>query len=160
MEECAKGPGFLWCIYVWRFIDPVVLKDNLPILARPTLPLPRGVNPVKTPISELTALETEELNVLRDDRKDRNREYEKQWAPIEILHTLIHETVSRSYYTYLIKKDDMLVELKQRVAPSDKARELLLEVGACGPQSEFPIFKFNGILVFLETHSSQYNESL
>lgn len=80
-------------------------------------------------IIELTPTELEELKVLRDDRKDRNCKYEKQLSAIESLHTLIHKTVSRSYYTYLIKKDtlhDMLSALKQRVAPSDQARELQL----------------------------------
>jgi hypothetical protein len=80
-------------------------------------------------ISELTAAEAEELKILHDDCKDRNCEYEKLQSAIENLRTLIHETVSGSYYTYLIKKDtlhEMLVALKQQVAPSDQARELEL----------------------------------
>ena len=107
---------------VWQFIDPSIKAEDLPTLSRPALPLPIQVNSLKTMIIELTPTELEELKVLRDDRKDRNCEYEKQLSAIESLHTLIHETVSRSYYTYLIKKDtlhNMLLALKQRVALSD-----------------------------------------
>jgi hypothetical protein len=112
---------------VWQYMNPATKAGDLPMLSRPTLPLLIDINSMKTSINELTPLETEELKVLRDERKDQNREYEKQQSAIENLHTLIHETVSRSYYTYLIKKDtlhDMLAALKQRVGPSDQAREL------------------------------------
>jgi hypothetical protein len=114
---------------VWQFINPTIEKDELPMLTSPTFPMSRDVNPRKSIVSELTPEELEELKALRNNYKIRNREYEQQKSSIESLHTLVHETVSRTYYTYLIKKStlyDMLQALKQRVAPSDKARELEL----------------------------------
>ena len=114
---------------VWKYIDPETPKENLPILTRPAPPTARDVNPAKTLISELTPIEVEELKSLREDRKDRNREYERQQSAIRDLHTLIHETVSRFYYTYLLKKEtlhDMIVALKLRIAPTDRAREIEL----------------------------------
>ena len=62
---------------VWQFINPATPKEGLPALSRPALPLPSDVNPTKTLISELTSEEVEELKALREDCKDRNREYEK-----------------------------------------------------------------------------------
>ena len=114
---------------VWQFIDPTVKKENLATLSRPVLPLPKDVNPAKILISDLTIAEIEELKVLWDKYKDRNHEYEKQQSSIKSLHTLVHETVFWSYYTYLIKKDtlyDMLIALKQWIVPSNQARELEL----------------------------------
>ena len=80
-------------------------------------------------IGKLTPEEVEELKALWEECKDWNREYEKQHTAVETLHTLVHETMSKSYYTYLMKKEmlhDMLVALKQRIAPMDQARELEL----------------------------------
>jgi hypothetical protein len=102
---------------VWQFMDLSIKAEDLPILSRPTLPLLRDINPSKTLVIELTPAELEELKVLRHDRK-----YEKQQPVMESLHTLIHKTVSRSYYTHLIKRDtlhEMLVALKQRAALFD-----------------------------------------
>ena len=114
---------------VWQYINPSTLKEALPTLTRPAMPLRRDVNPAKTLIGELTPDEVEELKALREECKDRNCEYEKQHTAVETLYTLIHKTVSKSYYTYLMKKEtlhDMLVALKQRIAPTDQARKLKL----------------------------------
>ena len=61
---------------VWQFMDPSIKAKDLPVLSRPMLPLPRDVNPAKALISDLTEAEVEELRALRNDRKDRNREYD------------------------------------------------------------------------------------
>ncbi|KAI9781516.1 MAG: hypothetical protein M1839_005931 [Geoglossum umbratile] len=87
------------------FMDPKVAKKVLLVLTRPALPLPQDVNPTKVLISKLSAMEVEEIKVLHNDQIDRKQEYKKQKALIENLHSLVHKTVSRSYYTYLIKKD-------------------------------------------------------
>jgi hypothetical protein len=132
IDECGSAFSIISTLTVarvWKFMDPSIKADDLPILSRPAVPMPIDVNPDTTRMSELSPAEREELKFLRDEWKNRNREYEKQQSAIENLHTLIHETVSRSYYTYLIKRDtlhDMLTALKQRVAPSDHARELEL----------------------------------
>ena len=41
-----------------------VKKENLPTLSKPTLPLPKDVNPAKILISDLTVAEIEELKIL------------------------------------------------------------------------------------------------
>src|SRR5437762_11522468 len=62
---------------VWKFIDPSVKEEDLPMLARPTLPLPRDIDPTKTLISELTPEEREcrshrDLSIKRFVRRTRN----------------------------------------------------------------------------------------
>ena len=45
-------------------MDLSVKKENLPTLSRPTLPLPKDVNPAKILISNFTIIEIKELKVL------------------------------------------------------------------------------------------------
>ena len=114
---------------VWKYIDLEILKENLPILTRPALPTAWAVNSAKTLISELILIKVKELKSLQEDRKDRNCEYKRQQSAIRDLHTVIHETVSRSYYTYLFKKEtlhDIIVTLKLWITPTDRVREIEL----------------------------------
>src|SRR5579862_8876561 len=109
---------------IWKFINPATSRDELPTPTKAALPLPIDINPDKTLISELTAVEREELKTRRDEH---NQEYDKQRLALENLSNLINETVSRPYHTYLLGKRtvyDMLVALEQRIAPTDREREI------------------------------------
>jgi hypothetical protein len=46
---------------IWKFIDPSMSRDKLPVSTKAALPLPADINPNKTLISELTSEELEEL---------------------------------------------------------------------------------------------------
>ena len=112
---------------IWKFIDPSIPKDELPMPTKAALPLPSDINPDKMLISDLTSDELEELKTRREERKDYNREYDKQRLALENLSNLIYKTVSRSYHIYLLEKDtihDMLTALKQRIASTDRARQI------------------------------------
>ena len=114
---------------IWKFIDPSVKAADLPQFTRPPMPQPKDIDPAKLLINQLNPNELEQLKALRDKWKNQNREYEQQKTIINGMHTLIHETVSRSYYVYLIDKEtlyEMLSALKERIAPMDLAcqREL------------------------------------
>jgi len=102
-------------------------KDQLPTPMKTPLPSSTDVNSEKTLIGDLTPVEREELRVLRDERKEENREYERKCLALESLSNLIHDTVSPSYHIYVHDKEtvyDILTALKQRIAPTDRAREI------------------------------------
>jgi hypothetical protein len=112
---------------IWKFIDPSTSSNELPMPTKAPLPLPTDINLNKTLISELTTEEHEELKTRREERKDHNREYDKHCLALESLSNLIYKSVSRSYYTYLLEKYtiyDMLTALKQRIALTDRARQI------------------------------------
>jgi hypothetical protein len=114
---------------VWKFVDPSVSKDELPVLMEPTLPLPEDINPDKTTIAELTEPERMELKDRRRTHKRQQDLYDKQEAALTALRTTIQETISRAYLRYTFKCDstyDMLTTLKRRVAPTDRARKIEL----------------------------------
>jgi len=114
---------------IWEFVDPSTVKTALPAFNEPTLPRPANVNPAKTTISNLDADEKEELQVLRQDYKQKSRRYEQQRAALGNLRIHIQETISRTYLPYTFNCEtphDMLTALKQRAAPTDRARKMEL----------------------------------
>jgi hypothetical protein len=113
---------------VWKFVDPTEVKDKLP-LTEPTIPTPQDVNPEKTSLAQLDDDEKEELRFKRFSYKRSIATYDRQKAAIATLRSFIQETISRIYLTYTFDCDtpyDMLVALKQRVAPTDQARKIEL----------------------------------
>ena len=114
---------------VWEYVDPSQEKDKLKTLNRPEVPKAKDVNPAKNTISELTPDELDELKLLRYDFKHCLQLYERQDTALSTLKSFIQETISRPFLSYTFKKEstyEVLVSLRQRVAPSDRARKLEL----------------------------------
>ena len=115
--------------HVWEYIDPNVRKQDLPRHRAPLEPSPSVVNPQKTVFSTLDDDEKEELRALRKHYDRVYKQYEKEEAALRSLRTYIISTISRHYIDYTFEGNtvhDVLVSLKQRVAPSDEAREIQL----------------------------------
>jgi hypothetical protein len=114
---------------VWEFVDPATAKDTLPALTEPAIPIPQNVNPDKTSLTQLDADEKEELKFQRLTYKRKIATYDRQKAAMAALRSFIQETITRTYLTYTFNCDtphDMLVALKQRVAPTDQAKKIEL----------------------------------
>ena len=114
---------------IWEFVDPRTNKDELPTLRRPTIPSAKDVNSEKSTLSQLTDDEKDELKLQRYDYKHQLALYERQDAALASLRSFIQETISRTFLPYTFKCDttyDMLVALRKRVAPTDKAQKIEL----------------------------------
>ena len=114
---------------IWKYVDPSTPADELPKLEEPTRASPQDVNSEKTKLSELDEDEKEELRMLRLDHRDNLKLYRKQLLALDTLCSQIQSSISRTYLVYTLKSDttyDVLVSLKQRVAPTDEARKILL----------------------------------
>src|SRR5437667_3984614 len=90
---------------IWKYIDPSVNTTDLPQFMRPLMPQPKDIDQAKTSIGQLTPQEIEQLKALRDEWKIQNRENEQQKTSTNSMHNLVHETVSKAYYIYLIDKE-------------------------------------------------------
>ena len=114
---------------VWKYVDPSQEKDKVEALTRPNVPQAKDVNPAKNMISELTPDELDQLKTLGYDFKHRLQLYERQDTALSTLKSFIQETISRPFLSYTFNKEstyDVLVALRQRIAPSDRARKLEL----------------------------------
>ena len=114
---------------IWKYVDPSTPADELPKLEEPTRASPQDVNSQKTLLSKLDEDEKEELRMLRLDHRDNLKLYRKQLSALDTLCSQIQSSISRTYLVYTLKSDttyDVLVSLKQRVAPTDEARKILL----------------------------------
>src|SRR6266576_3248663 len=114
---------------IWKYVDPSTPADELPKLEEPTRASPQDVNSEKTKLLELDEDEKEELRMLRLDHRDNLKLYRKQLSALDTLCSQIQSSISRTYLVYTLKSDttyDVLVSLKQRVAPTDEARKILL----------------------------------
>ena|SRR5579862_680270 len=120
IKNKAKAAG------IWKYIDPSIAMADLPEFTRLAMPQTKDIDPAKTQMNQLNANELEQLKALREEWKIRNREYEQQKTITNSMHTLVHKTISKVYYIYLIDKEtlhDMLFALKERIAPKDQARQ-------------------------------------
>ena len=114
---------------IWQYVDLSVERDNLPTLKEPPVPLPKDVNQGKTTFAELDEAEKEELRTLKSERKRNITKYDRQIAALGTLRTFIQETISRTYLRYTFNCEtpyDMLITLKTRVSPTDRARKINL----------------------------------
>ena len=112
---------------IWDYVDPSKSKEEVKTLSRPEIPLAKDVNPGKNTMAELTTDEQEELKLLRFDYKHCVQLYERQDIALSSLKGYIQETISRTFLSYTFKKEsthEVLIALKQRVAPTDRARKL------------------------------------
>jgi hypothetical protein len=102
---------------IWEFVNPATEKAAIPPLTRPPIP------------TATTDVEKETLKArLFEWKKQLNSHKQKELAMLNLC-TYIQETVSRTYLTYTFEHDtayDMLISLKERVAPTDQARKMEL----------------------------------
>jgi hypothetical protein len=116
---------------IWEYVNPSKAKDELKVLSKPNVPKAKDVNPAKNTIAELTNDELDELKLLRYDFKHQLQLYERQDAALSTLKSFIQESISRTFLPYTFDKEstyDVLVALRTRVAPSDRARKLELSL--------------------------------
>jgi len=114
---------------IWEYVNPSKPKEDIKALSRPEIPLAKDVNPEKTTMAQLTPDEQDELKLLRFDFKHHLQLYERQDTALSSLKGYIQETISRTFLSYTFKKEstyEVLKALKQRVAPTDRARKLEL----------------------------------
>jgi hypothetical protein len=90
---------------VWRFIDPAVVKDELPTLTEPTIPTPQDENPDKTSLAQLDDDEKEELRFQRLSYKWQIVTFDRQKAAMATLRSFIQETITSTYLTYTFDCD-------------------------------------------------------
>ena len=67
--------------------------------------------------------------MLRLDHRDNLKLYRKQLLALNILYSQIQSSILRIYFIYTLKSNttyNVLVSLKQRVAPIDEAQKILL----------------------------------
>ena len=87
------------------------------------------MKPGTTSYAALSKDEEDELRVLHKRHKIVEKEYKKQKAALTSLRSYITSVVARNINTYILGIDsvyDTLVALKERVAPTDSARQLYL----------------------------------
>jgi hypothetical protein len=114
---------------IWEYVNPSKAKEEVKTLSRPEIPMAKDVNQEKNTMAQLTPDEQEELKLLRFDYKHHIQLYERQDTALSSLKAHIQGTISRTFLSYTFKKEstyDVLVALKQRVAPTDRARKLEL----------------------------------
>ncbi|KAF2395871.1 hypothetical protein EJ06DRAFT_460133, partial [Trichodelitschia bisporula] len=112
---------------IWDYVNPATPASLIPVLSEPEVPMPNTVNPQKTSFAQLDADEKEGLKFLRLQHKRHLTEYDRKKAALGGIRVFIQETISRGFLTYTFNCNsayDMLLALKQRVAPSDRAREI------------------------------------
>jgi hypothetical protein len=112
---------------VWEYVNPS--KDQVPILKEPALPKPENVNADIVFYGQLSAKEKDDYKMLRQDYKLKLDHYTRKKSALLSLCNHIQSSVSRSclFYTYgTTTAQEMLIELRKRLQPTDQLRELEL----------------------------------
>ena len=113
---------------LWKYVNLLTSKTELPKLEEPVWASPKDANSRgMTKLSELDEEEKEELRTLKADHRDNVKLYRKQLSALDTLRSHILSSISRTYLVYTFKCDttyDVLVSLKQRVAPFNIARKI------------------------------------
>src|SRR5438067_8113837 len=111
---------------VWKYIDPdLELEPAVP--SRPEKPSPKDVNPAKTTLLTMDAVERESFKLLLLMYKEDLAEAKQVLDAIQIVRNYIVTTVSTNNIVYIDDKTteyQMLVALKKRLAPTEYARRL------------------------------------
>jgi hypothetical protein len=111
---------------VWKYINPDLGIEPI-VPSRPEMPTPSGINPTKTTLPELDLAEKETFKLLLAIYKEDQSTVKQALDVIQTIRTHIVTTVSINNISYI--KDNstvyqMLVALKKRLAPTDRARKL------------------------------------
>jgi hypothetical protein len=114
---------------IWQYVNPDTDADSLPILTEPTNPTLQSINEAATNFSSLTDKEQLELKEQRKEYKRLYTIYEKKDDSLVKLNEKIQESIDRRNL-YLIEGKyqpyEMLVALKERLAPTERVRERAL----------------------------------
>jgi len=133
---------------IWNLVNPSTAKEKLPKLEPPKRPTPDDVKETTTPVvntpsdnsqtapststtaptrfSQLTEDEKEQLRILQKDYEYERKKYDQRTDALNDLRVHIQSTVERTQLSYTFKCEtpyDMLIKLKGRFAPTDRARE-------------------------------------
>jgi hypothetical protein len=114
---------------IWEFVNPAIAKAALPTLTRPLIPTAAKVNAAKTSIATLDETEKELFKAYLFDYKEQLSSFKQKESALLTLCTYIQERVSRNNLVFTFNCEtayDMLVNLKNRVSPTDQARKIEL----------------------------------
>ncbi|POS84372.1 protein phosphatase 2A regulatory subunit PR55, partial [Erysiphe pulchra] len=115
---------------VWKFVNPMVKKENLAVLTEPKKPTYSDVKAsteqnTSIAYSSLSPDEKEEFRQLKEDYNTEKKQYREQQLALGRLRIKIQESVDVAYLPYTYKCEtvhDMLVKLSDRFAPTDNIR--------------------------------------
>src|SRR5436190_708351 len=110
-------------------MDPSIKKDNFSNLIEPELPTALTVNSAKITFASLSEDEKEELKLLYFKYKHDLAKYERQEIALTNLRGFIQNMIFRMNFIYTHGCNSaykMLLILKTRVTPTDKARKIEL----------------------------------
>jgi transposase InsO family protein len=110
---------------IWQYVDPDTIGIP-PSCNEPEEPTYFDVNSSATGFKDLSSLEREELKDLKDSYKRQYKEYVKRDEGLSLLVRRIQETVDKKHHYLLdnlVSPYEMLVALKKRLSPTQKARE-------------------------------------
>jgi hypothetical protein len=129
---------------IWDLINPSKSKTSIQRLEPPLRPEPLDVKPPvagqpPTTFSKLSVDEKEQLRQLQSDYNYDRKEYDRKRKALADVRIRIVESLKRDYISYTHNCEtvhDLLVKLKERIAPTDKIweRELIEQYkAACKP---------------------------
>jgi hypothetical protein len=150
---------------IWDLINPNKSKTQIKSLAQPLRPEPADIKPpaegeVTTAYSQLSTDEKEQLRQLQADYNYDRKEYDRKRKALADIRIRIVESLKRDYISYTHRCEsvyDLLVKLKERIAPTDKIREReLIEQykTACKPP------KAQGIEQWIQKWEKTYDDCL
>jgi hypothetical protein len=129
---------------IWDLINPNKSRTAVQRLEQPLRPEPSAVAPPiegqpTTTFSQLSTDEKEQFRQLQADYNYDRKEYDRKRKALADIRIRIVESLKRDYISYSHNCDsvhDLLVKLKERIAPTDKIRErelIKLYRAACKP---------------------------
>ena len=111
---------------VWEYIDPESLETpQTPI--KPIKPTPSDVNEGKTTLGELNTAEKETYKLLLADYKEESIEINRILDNLQAIQSHIVTSITSNNTAYIedqLTVHEMLVKLKNRLAPTDQARKI------------------------------------
>jgi hypothetical protein len=114
---------------IWDYVNPDTPENLLLLNDEPERPTFKTIKPAAIAYSDLHDDEKDELKAQRDDYKRLYKLYEKRETAFETVCRSIEGTLDKKI-KYLIKNKftpyEMLVALKERLAPTDNVRKRLL----------------------------------
>jgi hypothetical protein len=111
---------------IWDHINPNKEKDTLQDLILPPKPELKDIKANATAYLELSIDEREQYRQLQSDYSYERKEYERKRKALVDIRAEIIKTIKRDFISYTHNTEtvyDLLVKLKERIAPTDKIRK-------------------------------------
>lgn len=124
---------------IWDCINPNKEKDTIQALILPPKPDLKDIKANATAYSELSTDEREQYRQLQSDYNYERKEYDRKRKALADIRAEIIKTIKQDFISYTHNTEtvyDLLVKLKERIAPTDKIhkRELItVYKAACKP---------------------------